>query len=88
MQGQDQKAIDHLSRAALEAPNAGHAVAYLDSAYALVGREQEARDALDHYIKLWPNTSLSNFGPLVGTAAFNTKMARVREGLRLAGLAE
>jgi len=88
MQGQDQKAIDQLSRAALEAPNAGHSVAYLASAYALVGREQEARDALDHYMKLWPNTSLSNFGPMVGTAAFNTKMERVREGLRLAGLAE
>jgi DNA-binding winged helix-turn-helix (wHTH) protein/tetratricopeptide (TPR) repeat protein len=88
MQGQNQKAIDQLSRAALEAPNAGHSVAYLAAAYALVGREQEARDALDHYMKLWPNTSLSNFGPMVGTAAFNTKMERVRQGLRLAGLAE
>jgi len=88
MQGQDQKAIELLSRAALEAPNAGHPVAYLASAYALVGREQEARDALDHYVKLWPNTSLSNFGPMVGTAAFNARMERVRAGLRLAGLAE
>ena len=86
MQGQDQKAIDLLSRAALDAPNAGHTAAYLASAYALVGREQEARDALDHYVKVWPKTSLNNFGPMVGTAAFNSKMERVREGLRLAGL--
>jgi DNA-binding winged helix-turn-helix (wHTH) protein/tetratricopeptide (TPR) repeat protein len=86
MQGHDEKAIDHLSRAALEAPNAGHPAAYLASAYALVGREQEARDALDHYLKLWPNTSANNFGPMVGTAAFNSKMERVMEGLRLAGL--
>ena len=86
MQGQDQKAIDQLSRAALEAPNAGHPAAYLASAYALVGREQEARDALDHYMKLWPKTAMSNFGPMVGTAAFNSKMGRVLEGLRLAGL--
>ena len=88
MQGQDQKAIDQLSRAALEAPNAGHPAAYLASAYALVGREQEAREALDHYMKLWPNTALNNFGPMVGTAAFNSKMERVLEGLRLAGLPE
>jgi DNA-binding winged helix-turn-helix (wHTH) protein/tetratricopeptide (TPR) repeat protein len=86
MQGQDQKAIGQLSRAALEAPNAAHPVAYLAAAYALVGREQEARDALDHYMKLWPKTALNNFGPTVGTAAFNSKMERVREGLRLAGL--
>jgi len=86
MQKQDQKAIEQLSRAALEAPNAGHPVAYLASAYALVGREQEAREALDHHLKLWPETRLSNFEPLVGTAAFNSKMERVLEGLRLAGL--
>jgi len=88
MQGQDQKAIEWLSRAALEAPNAGHPVAYLASAYALVGREQEAREALAHYLKLWPNTTLKSFGPTVGTAAFNSKMERVLEGLRLAGLPE
>jgi DNA-binding winged helix-turn-helix (wHTH) protein/tetratricopeptide (TPR) repeat protein len=88
MRGENQKAIDELSRAALEAPNAGHPAAYLASAYALVGREQEARDALDHYLKVWPNTSLNNFGPMVGTAAFNSKMERVLEGLRLAGLPE
>jgi DNA-binding winged helix-turn-helix (wHTH) protein len=86
MQGQDQKAIEQLSRASLEAPNAGHPVAYLAAAYALVGREQEAREALEHHLKLWPNTALSNFEPLVGTAAFNNKMERVLEGLRLAGL--
>jgi hypothetical protein len=45
-------------------------------------------DALDHYLKLWPKTSLDNFGPMVGTAAFNNSMERVREGLRLAGLPE
>jgi DNA-binding winged helix-turn-helix (wHTH) protein len=88
MRGEDEKAIDLLSRAALEAPNAGHPVAYLASAYALVGREQQARDVLAHYLKLWPKTSLDNFGPMVGTAAFNSKMARVIEGLRLAGLPE
>ena len=88
MQGQDQKAIEWLSRAALEAPNAGHPVAYLASAYALVGREQEAREALSHYLTLWPNTTLQTFGPTIGTAAFNSKMERVLEGLRLAGLPE
>lgn len=88
MQGQDQKAIEWLSHAALEAPNAGHPAAYLASAYALVGREQEAREALGHYLKLWPNTTLKTFGPTVGTAAFNNKMDRVLEGLRLAGLPE
>ena len=88
MQGQDQKAIDQLSRAALEAPNAGHPTAYLASAYALAGRKQDARDALDHYLKLWPKTALNNFGPMIGTAAFNSKMERVLEGLRLAGLPE
>ncbi|HEY3891466.1 MAG TPA: winged helix-turn-helix domain-containing protein [Bradyrhizobium sp.] len=88
MRGQDQMAIDQLSRAALEAPNAGHPAAYLASAYALAGREQEARDVLDHYLKLWPKTALNNFGPMVGTAAFNSKMERVLEGLRLAGLPE
>jgi tetratricopeptide (TPR) repeat protein len=88
MRGQDQKAIEELSRAALEAPSAGHPAAYLASAYALVGRTQEARDALEHYMKVWPNTSLTNFGPMVGTAAFNSKMERVLEGLRLAGLQE
>jgi DNA-binding winged helix-turn-helix (wHTH) protein/tetratricopeptide (TPR) repeat protein len=88
MQGEDSKAIDYLSRATLEAPNTGHPAAYLASAYALVGREQEARDALDHYMKLWPKTALNNFGPMVGTAAFNNKMERVLKGLRLAGLSE
>jgi DNA-binding winged helix-turn-helix (wHTH) protein len=88
MRGQDQEAIERLSRAALEAPNAGHPAAFLASAYALSGRKQEARDALDHYLKLWPKTSLDNFGPMVGTAAFNNSMERVREGLRLAGLPE
>ena len=43
-------------------------------------------NSLDHYLKLWPETSLGNFGPMVGTAAFNSKMERVLEGLRLAGL--
>ena len=88
MQGQDQKAIEWLSRAALEAPNAGHPAAYLASAYALAGREQEAREALGHYLKLWPNTTLKSFGPTIGTAAFNSSMQRVLEGLRLAGLPE
>lgn len=88
MRGEDQKAIERLSRAALEAPNAGHPVAYLAAAYALVGRDQEARDAMDHYMKVWPNSALNNFGPLVGTAAFNNKMERVSKGLRLAGLPE
>jgi len=88
MQGQDMKAIDYLSRATLEAPNTGHPAAYLASAYALVGREQEAREALDHYMKLWPKTALNNFGPMVGSAAFSSKMERVLKGLRLAGLTE
>jgi adenylate cyclase len=88
MEGQDQRAIDWLSRAALEAPNAAHPVAYLAAAYALVGREQEAHEALGHYLQLWPNTTLKSFGPTVGTAAFNGKMERVLEGLRLAGLPE
>jgi DNA-binding winged helix-turn-helix (wHTH) protein len=88
MGGQDQKAIEWLARAALEAPNAGNPVAFLASAYALVGREQEARDALVHHLKLWPNTTLKTFEPSIGTAAFNSKMQRVLEGLRLAGLPE
>ena len=88
MQGQDQKAIEWLARAALGAPNAANPVAYLASAYALVGREQEAREALVHYLKLWPNTTLETFRPSIGTAAFNSKMQRVLEGLRLAGLPE
>jgi DNA-binding winged helix-turn-helix (wHTH) protein len=88
MQGQDQKAIDSLSRAAREAPNAGHPVAYLASAYALTGREQEAREALSHYRKLWPNTTLKTFGPTIGTAVFTNNMERVLQGLRLAGLPE
>jgi hypothetical protein len=45
-----------------------------------------ARDALAHHLRLWPKTSLENFGPMIGTAAFNSKMERVMEGLRLAGL--
>jgi DNA-binding winged helix-turn-helix (wHTH) protein len=88
MEGQDQKAIEWLARAALQAPNAGYPAAYLASAYALVGRDQEAREALAHYLKLWPNTTLENFRPSIGTAAFNSKMQRVLEGLRLAGLPE
>jgi DNA-binding winged helix-turn-helix (wHTH) protein/tetratricopeptide (TPR) repeat protein len=88
MQGEDNKAIDYLSRATLEAPNTGHPAAYLASAYALVGRDQEAREALDHYMKLWPKTALNNFGPMVGNAAFSSKMERVLKGLRLAGLTE
>ena len=88
MGGQDQKAIEWLTRAALEAPNAGNPVAYLAAAYALAGREQEAREALGHHLKLWPNTSLKTFEPSIGTAAFNSKMQRVLEGLRLAGLPE
>jgi DNA-binding winged helix-turn-helix (wHTH) protein len=86
MRGQDANAIEQLSRATLEAPNAGHTAAYLASAYALAGRKPEARDALDHYMKVWPKTSANNFGPMVGTAAFNSQMKRVLEGLRLAGL--
>jgi hypothetical protein len=43
---------------------------------------------LAHYLKLWPNTTLKSFGPTIGTAAFNSKMQRVLEGLRLAGLPE
>jgi DNA-binding winged helix-turn-helix (wHTH) protein/Flp pilus assembly protein TadD len=88
MQGQDQKAVEWLARAALEAPNAGYPAAYLASAYALVGREPEAREALAHYLKLWPNTTLKTFNPSIGTAAFNSNMQRVLEGLRLAGLPE
>jgi DNA-binding winged helix-turn-helix (wHTH) protein/tetratricopeptide (TPR) repeat protein len=88
MGGQDQRAIEWLSRAALEAPNAGNPVAFLASAYALVGRVQEAREALDHHLKLWPNTTLKTFEPSIGTASFNSKMQRVLEGLRLAGLPE
>ena len=63
-------------------------VAYLAAAYALAGREQEAREALGHHLKLWPNTTLKTFEPSIGTAAFNSKMQRVLEGLRLAGLPE
>jgi DNA-binding winged helix-turn-helix (wHTH) protein/tetratricopeptide (TPR) repeat protein len=88
MQGQDHEAVEQLSRAVLEAPAAGHPAAFLASAYALTGREQEAHEALDHYMKLWPKASLTNFEPMIGTTAFNSKMERVREGLRLAGLPE
>jgi DNA-binding winged helix-turn-helix (wHTH) protein/tetratricopeptide (TPR) repeat protein len=88
MEGQDQKAIEWLGRAALEAPNGGYPTAYLASAYALVGREQEAHEALGHYLRLWPNTTLQNFRPSIGAAAFNSNMQRVLEGLRLAGLPE
>jgi DNA-binding winged helix-turn-helix (wHTH) protein/tetratricopeptide (TPR) repeat protein len=88
MEGQDQKAIEWLARAALQAPNAGYPAAYLASAYAWVGRQQEAHEALAHYLKLWPNTTLETFRPSIGTAAFNSKMQRVLEGLRLAGLPE
>jgi tetratricopeptide (TPR) repeat protein len=88
MEGQDQKAIEWLARAALEAPNGGYPTAYLAAAYALVGREQEAHEALAHYLKLWPNTTLQTFRPSIGTAAFNSNMQRVLEGLRLAGLPE
>jgi len=88
MGGQDQKAIEWLTRAALEAPNAGNPAAFLASAYALAGREPEAREALAHHLKLWPNTTLKSFEPSIGTAAFNSKMQRVLEGLRLAGLPE
>jgi len=88
MEGQDQKAIEWLARAALEAPNGGYPTAYLASAYALVGREQEAHEALAHYLRLWPNTTLQNFRPSIGTAAFNSNMQRVLEGLRLAGMPE
>ncbi len=63
-------------------------MAFLASAYALVGREQEAREALVHHLKLWPNTTLKTFEPSIGTAGFNSKMQRVLEGLRLAGLPE
>ena len=86
MEGQDQKAIEWLARATLLAPNAGYPAAYLASAYALVGRDQEAREALAHYLEIWPNTTLETFRPSIGTAAFNSKMQRVLEGLRLAGL--
>ena len=88
MGGRDQEAIEWLARAALEAPNAGNPVAYLAAAYALAGREQEAREALGHHLRLWPNTNLKTFEPSIGTAAFNSKMQRVLEGLRLAGLPE
>jgi DNA-binding winged helix-turn-helix (wHTH) protein/tetratricopeptide (TPR) repeat protein len=86
MQAKDNEAIDWLSRAALEAPNVGDPTAYLASAYALLGREQEAHEALNHYRKLWPNTTLKTFSPRIGTAAFTNKMERVLQGLRLAGL--
>jgi DNA-binding winged helix-turn-helix (wHTH) protein len=88
MEGQDQNAIEWLARAAFQAPNAGGPAVYLASAYALAGREQEARQALAHHLKLWPNTTLKTFEPSIGTAAFNSKMQRVLEGLRLAGLPE
>ena len=52
MQKQDQKAIEWLSRAALEAPNAGFPVAYLASAYALVGREPGGTGGGQAYLKL------------------------------------
>lgn len=86
MQARDQEAIDWLSRAAREAPSVGDPTAYLASAYALLGREQEAHEALDHYRKLWPNATLKTLSPRIGTAAFNNKMERVLQGLRLAGL--
>ncbi len=81
-------AMLRMTRAAVEAPNAGRPVAYLASAYALVGREQEAHEALLHHIKLWPATRLNTIEPTSGTADFNSKMHRVIEGLRLAGLPE
>jgi DNA-binding winged helix-turn-helix (wHTH) protein/tetratricopeptide (TPR) repeat protein len=88
MQARDQEAIDWLSRAAREAPSVGDPTAYLASAYALLGREQEAHEALDHYRKLWPDATLKTLSPRIGTAAFNNKMERVLQGLRLAGLPE
>jgi DNA-binding winged helix-turn-helix (wHTH) protein/tetratricopeptide (TPR) repeat protein len=86
MQAKDEEAIDWLSRAAREAPNVGDPTAYLASAYALLGREQEAHEALDRYRKLSPDATLKTLSPRIGTAAFNSKMERVLHGLRLAGL--
>jgi hypothetical protein len=40
------------------------------------------------YAFLKPQTTLKNFNPSIGTAAFDSKMQRVLEGLRLAGLPE
>jgi adenylate cyclase len=90
--GRDEEAIASL-RAALQAnPDAAAEYAVLAAAYALAGRNDEARAALARYATVSPGMRVSNFRnlspvPLQLTAAsYRQQRERLKEGLRKAGM--
>jgi DNA-binding SARP family transcriptional activator len=88
MQGREHEAVKWLRLAATSAPNACCTEAHLASAYALVGRDREAREALASHLKAWPISSTESFrmSAAAGSPRYREGMERLIEGLRRAGL--
>jgi tetratricopeptide (TPR) repeat protein len=92
--GRDEAAIRSLISGLDANPRNASSRAFLAAAYALLGRSDEARAALDAYDQERPGTRISRFRrfapvPLALTSpAYQQQRARLNEGLRKAGMPE
>jgi class 3 adenylate cyclase/TolB-like protein len=92
--GRDEEAIRSLISGLDANPRNASSRAFLAAAYALLGRSDEARAALDAYDQERPGTRISSFRrfapvPLALTSpAYQQQRARLNEGLRKAGMPE
>jgi DNA-binding response OmpR family regulator/tetratricopeptide (TPR) repeat protein len=87
--GRNEEAIVWLRRAAAEPQGSGRAFAWLAAAYALTGRDDEARAALREFRQRWPTVTLSSsYFRRTDSARAMRQFGHVLEGLRMAGLPE
>ena len=92
--GRDDDAIRSLTAAIKVNPNYVSAYAVLAAAYALGGRDDEARAALAQYRRTNSDVTVSTFRGLspvplkLTSAAYLKQRERLKEGLRKAGMPE
>jgi two-component system OmpR family response regulator len=87
--GRNDEALAWLRRATDAPQGSGRAFAWLAAAYALSGRDEEARAALREFRRLWPAATVTGgyFRPHGSPRAIE-QMQHVLDGLRMAGLPE
>lgn len=90
--GRDKEAIESLRAAVESNPADVGDYAVLAAAYALAGRDEEARVALARYRSVLPNTTVSNFRNLspvplqLTDPSYRRQRERLKDGLRKAGM--
>jgi tetratricopeptide (TPR) repeat protein len=88
--GHDEQAIPWCNKSAASLPQSYLPLLHLAIAYALTGRDKEAKEAAAQLLKVDPGFTVQGFGSIRWSddPTFNARYQRAVEGLRKAGLPE